>query len=118
MIPYADIAPLMRASVALLNPSTFEGWSTTVEEAKASGVPMLLSDLDVHREQAGEGAEYFDRFSAESLANALAKFHPLDAEGRFARGVAARQDAQARVTRFAREFVSVAQKAASKPLML
>src|SRR5690606_17136877 len=53
LIPYADIALLMRGSAALINPSLFEGWSTTVEEAKATGTPMILSSLDVHREQAG-----------------------------------------------------------------
>jgi Glycosyl transferases group 1 len=71
LIPYDDVAPLMLASEALLNPSLFEGWSTTVEEARTLGVPMILSDLEVHREQAGTTARFFDRFSAESLAQAL-----------------------------------------------
>ncbi len=42
----------MLCSTALINPSQFEGWSTTVEEAKSLGVKMLLSDLEVHKEQA------------------------------------------------------------------
>lgn len=71
LVPYGDLAPLMQASEALVNPSLFEGWSTTVEEAKAAGVPMLLSDLDVHREQAQGLAQFFDRYSASSLAEAL-----------------------------------------------
>lgn len=33
-----------------VNPSFYEGWSTTVEEAKSIGVPLLLSDIPVHRE--------------------------------------------------------------------
>ena len=74
LLPYADIAPLLQASVGLLNPSLFEGWSTTVEEAKAAGVPMLLSDIAVHREQAASAAEYFDPKSAESLASAMTQF--------------------------------------------
>lgn len=71
LVPYGDLAALMQASEALVNPSLFEGWSTTVEEAKAAGVPMLLSDLDVHREQAQGLAQFFDRYSASSLAEAL-----------------------------------------------
>ena len=71
MIPYEHIAPLACASLALLNPSNFEGWSTTVEEALSWGVPLLLSDLPVHREQAGLNALYFDPRSAASLAAAL-----------------------------------------------
>lgn len=55
---------------ALLNPSLFEGWSTTVEEAKAVGTPLLLSDLPVHREQA-PGARFFRPDDAVALADAI-----------------------------------------------
>lgn len=51
LVPYTDIANLMIGSAAVINPSFFEGWSTTVEEAKALGVPLMLSDIPVHREQ-------------------------------------------------------------------
>lgn len=40
-----------RESALLINPSRFEGWSTTVEEGKALGKRMVLSDIPVHREQ-------------------------------------------------------------------
>ncbi|MES2353046.1 MAG: glycosyltransferase family 1 protein [Pseudomonadota bacterium] len=73
MIPYSDLVALMRGCTALVNPSLFEGWSTTVEEAKSLGVPLVLSDLNVHREQAGDGAIYFKRDSPESAAQALAE---------------------------------------------
>lgn len=71
LIPYEDVAPLMAGSVAVLNPSLFEGWSTTVEEARTLKVPLVLSDLAVHKEQATGLARFFDRTSAESLAAAL-----------------------------------------------
>jgi hypothetical protein len=60
----------MRGSIALINPSEFGGWSTTVEEAKAYGVPMLLSDLDVHREQAST-AQFFSVSDDLRLADLL-----------------------------------------------
>lgn len=72
LIPYADLMPLMRASVAVLNASMFEGWSTTVEEAKALGVPLLLSDLPVHREQAPPDTRFFDPMKVDELSQALA----------------------------------------------
>ena len=72
MVPYEHVMPLARASLALINPSLFEGWSTTVEEAKALGVPMLLSDIPLHREQAGTGAEYFDPHDADAAAMRIA----------------------------------------------
>ena len=74
---------------------------------------MLLSDLAVHREQAGEQASYFDRHSAQSLADALADFTPLDAAARLARRDAARVQAQVRVSRFARDFIDLARAAAT-----
>lgn len=107
MIPYPHLASLMRASTALLNPSQFEGWSTTVEEARVMGVPMLLSDLDVHREQMGTDALYFDRHSAQSLADALDGFVPLDESQRTLRAEVARESALQRVERFARDFVEL-----------
>lgn len=76
LIPYTDIALLMRASVALINPSLFEGWSTTVEEAKATGTPMVLSDLRVHREQTTGEAILFDPHSPEDLAACLEALVP------------------------------------------
>lgn len=71
LIPYEHVAPLMTGSVAVLNPSLFEGWSTTVEEARALKIPLVLSDLPVHKEQALGWARFFDRTSAQSLADAL-----------------------------------------------
>jgi glycosyltransferase involved in cell wall biosynthesis len=48
-LPYRTMISLMRHSLAVLQPSLFEGWSTTVEEAKAIGVRIILSSLDVHK---------------------------------------------------------------------
>ena len=72
MIPLSHVYALLRASVALINPSRFEGWSTTVEEAKSFGVPMILSDLEVHREQTSGRAKYFGPDNPNELAAHLA----------------------------------------------
>lgn len=71
LIPFQHILPLMRLSAGVVNPSLFEGWSTTVEEAKAVGAPMLLSDLPIHREQAEDTASFFDPNSPENIAAVL-----------------------------------------------
>lgn len=74
LIPYTHIAQLMLQSVAVINPSLFEGWSTTVEEAKALGVRMLLSNLPVHLEQCtGENASFFDPHNASTLAACMSR---------------------------------------------
>lgn len=74
MVSYPEVIALMRGATAILNPSLFEGWSTTVEEARALGIPLLLSDLSVHREQMGSDAEYFPPDSPEALAALLRKY--------------------------------------------
>lgn len=71
LVPYGHIGHLMRSSVAVVNPSLFEGWSTTVEEAKSLGVRLILSNLRVHREQAEGRAEFFDPGNADALAQIL-----------------------------------------------
>jgi len=71
MIPYADVQALAEASLGYINPSFFEGWSTTVEEAKYRGKPILLSDLKVHREQAPAKGVFFDPNNAEDLAKKM-----------------------------------------------
>lgn len=72
MVPYEQIAELMMQSIAVINPSLFEGWSTTVEEAKALGVPLILSDIAVHREQCeGLQASFFEAQNARELSQAM-----------------------------------------------
>ncbi len=105
MIPYEHLGDLMRASVALINPSLFEGWSTTVEEARSQGVPLILSDLSVHHEQAGENAIYFSRKSADSLADVLAGFSPLSDEERDFLVKKSAEEAVFRVKSFAKSFL-------------
>jgi glycosyltransferase involved in cell wall biosynthesis len=62
---------LMSYAQAVIQPSKFEGWGTVVEDAKMLGVPVILSDLQVHKEQLGEDGLYFERDSAESLVGAI-----------------------------------------------
>lgn len=71
LIPFQHILPLMRLSAGVVNPSFFEGWSTTVEEAKAVGAPMLLSDLPIHREQTEGNTPFFEPNNPENIAAVL-----------------------------------------------
>jgi glycosyltransferase involved in cell wall biosynthesis len=72
IIPYHDVLSLMHHSVSLINPSLFEGWSTTVEEAKSLGKGMILSDIPVHREQAHQVALFFNPQDPKALAEVMA----------------------------------------------
>lgn len=77
LVPYEDVFSLIKFSKAVLNPSLFEGWSSTVEECKSVGKNMILSDLKVHKEQYPE-AVFFDRNSVESLALVLMSYQEPD----------------------------------------
>jgi len=101
MIPSSHVYALLRVSVALINPSRFEGWSTTVEEAKSFGVPMILSDLDVHREQTAGKASYFGTDNPAALADHLIEA-ANNPEAYFVRNLVA--DVDARVSMFAADF--------------
>lgn len=71
-IPFEHLAGLLRDAVALINPSGFEGWSTSVEEAKSTGKQVILSDIPVHKEQAPERGLYFSPDDPEALAQFMA----------------------------------------------
>jgi len=59
---------LMKESIAVIQPSLFEGWSTVVEDAKCLGKFLLLSELRVHKEQVQKNAAFFDPLNVEQLA--------------------------------------------------
>ena len=69
LIPYEDVINLNAGALAIINPSRFEGWSTSVEEAKALGTPLILSNLPVHIEQTQNAGNYFDPDDADALAD-------------------------------------------------
>lgn len=71
IIDRMELFYLMRNCIAIINPSLFEGWSSTVEEAKSIGKNCILSNLQVHQEQAPAESLYFDPLNAEELANIL-----------------------------------------------
>lgn len=113
-IPYGDVIALMRGCTGLINPSLFEGWSTTIEEAKSFGVPVIASELAVHREQLSEPSIFFDPHSAEGLAAALLEAEQmLDPGPRFEAERAASSRAACASVAFARNFEATVSAAAS-----
>lgn len=115
LIPRRDQVALMRQSIALLQPSRFEGWSTVVEDAKALGKPIVVSDLAVHREQAPSRGTFVPPDDAAAWAEAMesewTRRQPgphADEEADGARGV----EAAARDT--GRTFVDIVHQAAGQ----
>ena len=59
-IDYDYVLAMMKNSVAVIIPSRFEGWSSSVEEAKSIGKNLIISDIPVHREQNPKHASFFE----------------------------------------------------------
>ncbi len=64
---------LMNNSIAVVQPSKFEGWSTVIEDAKAMNQVVIASNISVHAEQLKENCVFFGPDSAEELALILKK---------------------------------------------
>jgi glycosyltransferase involved in cell wall biosynthesis len=111
MIPADDVFPLLRQSIAAINPSLFEGWSTTVEEAKSLGKRVLLSDIPVHMEQDPPGSMYFARNDPEDLARKMQELWRLVPPGPdVAMETKARGSLHTRLVEFGARFCDVAQE--------
>ncbi len=78
-----DVFGLINISKAVINPSLFEGWSSTVEECKSVGKNMILSNISVHREQY-PNALFFPKDSVDGLKKILINYknnnHPSNFE--------------------------------------
>jgi len=64
-IPYQQLHHLYKACDIYVSPAYTETFAHPLVEAMACGLPVIASDLRVHREICGQAALYFDRFSAE-----------------------------------------------------
>jgi glycosyltransferase involved in cell wall biosynthesis len=68
LIPRLEQIQLIRRSIAVIQPSLFEGWSTVIEDARCLGKHVLASDISVHKEQDPPHCIFFQPESAEELA--------------------------------------------------
>ena len=73
IVPYIDVMSLIFHSTAVINPSLFEGWSSTVEQAKAYKKKIILSNIRVHKEQKPRFAYYFRPENFIDLSKILMK---------------------------------------------
>jgi glycosyltransferase involved in cell wall biosynthesis len=112
-LPREEQIALVRASQAAIQPSRYEGWSSIVEESKAFGKPVILSDHPVHLEQRAPNFFYFKRGDAPDCARAIAEFldrrttEPFDSKSH-----------DVRMLDFAQTFMGIAHKAAGMPQSL
>ncbi|OPY25919.1 MAG: Glycosyl transferases group 1 [Methanocella sp. PtaU1.Bin125] len=72
LVPKEDILTLIRQSICVINPSLFEGFGNTVEETRAVGKRLILSDIPPHHEQNPPKAFYFDAHDSGDLSEKMA----------------------------------------------
>jgi glycosyltransferase involved in cell wall biosynthesis len=73
-IDRGDQLCLMNNTLAVIQPSLFEGWSTVVEDAKAMNQNVMASSLNVHKEQLGDKAYFFDTNNEDELMDHILFF--------------------------------------------
>lgn len=71
VLPRSQQVEIIRRACAIIQPSLFEGWSTVVEDARAFGRPLIVSDIPIHREQVGPDSVFFAPQDPKSLATAV-----------------------------------------------
>jgi hypothetical protein len=64
----------MKNALAIIQPSLFEGWSSVVEDAKSMNQNLIVSSLNVHKEQLGNQAYYFNPNNENELINQIILF--------------------------------------------
>ena len=72
-IPYSQLHLLYSRADLYVTPAYTETFAHPLVEAMASGLPVIASDLPIHREICGEAALYFPRFAPGSLAGIVAQ---------------------------------------------
>ena len=69
---------LMSRSLAIIQPSLFEGWSTVVEDSKVLNIFIFVSDIPLHREQIKSNCIFFDPNDPDDLAKKIILFRQND----------------------------------------
>ncbi len=70
-VPYAALHHLYERCDVYATPAYAETFAHPLVEAMASRLPVIASDLAVHREICGDAALYFPRFSPKALAERI-----------------------------------------------
>jgi len=73
-VPYESLYAVYRACDVAVCPSYAETFGHPMVEAMAAGLPVVATDMDIHREVCGAAGHYFSVFNPQDLA---AKLHDV-----------------------------------------
>ncbi len=77
-----DLARLYEKADAVIVASKWEGFGLAVTEGAYYGKPLILRDIPIFREIAGDNAFYFSGYEPEDLARAIEEWLPLFRTGK------------------------------------
>ncbi len=102
-----DLAVLFRHAHAFVMPSLYEGFGLPLVEAMSCGCPVIASDRGSLPEIAGAGAQCFDAFDVQAMADAISKLLRSPEELQQKRSAALRRSADFSWDKAAQETISV-----------
>ena len=70
---FEDMPAIYQLAIAMIYPSTYEGFGLPVLEALLSGLPVITSNVSCLPEAGGDAAFYVDPLSSIQIANAMTK---------------------------------------------
>ena len=73
LVSYPEVLSLIYHSVALINPSKFEGRHSSLEQARSLGKQSILSNINIHKEQAVPHSYYFNLKNFVQLSKLMDK---------------------------------------------
>jgi len=106
-VPDADLPALYNLARVVVQPSLYEGFGLPVIEAMACGTPVIVSDIPVLREVAGNAAQVFPPDDPAALAALLAALLESTSEHATWSDKAAQHAQQFDWTRTARQICAV-----------
>lgn len=74
LVPREEQLSILVNSLAVIQPSKFEGWSTIIEDSKTLMHQVICSSIPVHKEQLNEFGFYFEPDSETELASLMKAF--------------------------------------------
>jgi glycosyltransferase involved in cell wall biosynthesis len=109
LVPRSDQIQLIRRSLFVIQPSLFEGLSLIVQECRALGKSIVLSDIDILMEY--EYGIYFNRTDPQDLAQKISDLLAISCAGPdLRREQEAKIQAAGLVLNYAKEFCKFTQK--------
>jgi glycosyltransferase involved in cell wall biosynthesis len=70
----SELSAMYKQALALVHPSSYEGFNLPLVEAMKHGLPLIISDIPIHHEVAGDAGFYVDPKSEDTFGIGIHEF--------------------------------------------